>query len=88
MTARVCPCYWIKPTTLGLGFGMTMRKRGGVLGYEHGACHDKCIDKGPGYCSDETYPDWDAQGVGIVRHDECGLPIPKRAWLHCGPCEE
>lgn len=84
MTAKVCPCYWVKPQEFR-AFGVLMfTGAGGVRGYQHSiTCHPECRDKGPGYCTDELYADTDRE---TVNHEGCGLPVPKRSWLHCGPC--
>lgn len=82
-TRRVCGCYWVKPSGMMM-LGVTITYPGGVLGYVHNVvCHPQCADQGPGFCTDETYLDDETE---TINHNECGLPIPKRAWLHCGPC--
>ncbi len=91
MAKRVCPCYRQKPQWFGmLGVGIW---KYATLGAEHyqlangDVCHDRCKDQGYGYCTDEVYVDTDVEEIfhtwNDIEKEECNLPIPKRAWIHC-----
>ena len=89
MAQKKCPCYRQKPQRTRI-FGLADIWKYATLGSQHyqltngDVCHDECMDKGFGYCTDELY--WDSDTDKIM-HTECELEIPKRAWIHCD-CRE